>query len=105
MLAQNLLEIQNQAGITNLPLEGAGLFSTILPYIFFAAGLLLLIYLIFGGFQFMYSRGDPKATQSAKDKITNALIGFVIVIMAYGLVSLLGRVLRINPFILLFGDM
>jgi len=60
-------------------------------YIFYAAGIALLIYLIIGGFQFMLSRGDPKATQAAQAKITNAVIGFVIVFLAFLIVQLVGQ--------------
>jgi len=64
----------------------------ILPYIFGAAAIALLIYLIIGGFQIMTSRGDPKAAQAAQLKITNAIIGFVIVIFSYTIVQLFGQV-------------
>jgi hypothetical protein len=46
--------------------------SAVLPYLFAGAGLILLLYLIFGGLSLMLSRGDPKAVQAAKDKITTA---------------------------------
>jgi hypothetical protein len=65
-------------------------------YIFYAAGIALLIYMIIGGFQIMLSRGDPKAMQSAQAKITNAAIGFVIVIIAFFIVQLVGQLLGIQ---------
>ncbi|MGA3291642.1 MAG: hypothetical protein ABSC49_00675 [Candidatus Microgenomates bacterium] len=70
--------------------------SGILNYVFGAAGIALLIYLILGGFQMMLSRGDPKAMQGAQAKITNALIGFVIIIIAFFIVQLLGQLLGIQ---------
>jgi hypothetical protein len=70
--------------------------SKILPYIFGAAAILLLIYLVTAGFSMMMSRGDPKAMQGAQAKITNALIGFVIVVMAFLIVQLLGRILGLQ---------
>lgn len=72
--------------------------SAVLPYIFGAVGLLLLVYLALGGLQLMTSRGDPKAVAAAQAKITNALIGFIIVIVAAAIVLLLGNLLRINIF-------
>jgi len=53
-----------------------------------------------GGLQMMLSRGDPKAIQSAQGKITNALLGFVIVFVSYWLVKLLGQIFGIE----IFGD-
>ena len=46
----------------------------------------------------MTSRGDPKAMQGAQAKITNALIGFIIVIFAFALVTLIGRIFGIGAF-------
>ncbi len=70
--------------------------SGLLPYLFAGAGLLLLLYLIFGGFQLMTSAGDPKKTQEAKGKITNALVGFFIVFISYWLVQIVGTILGIE---------
>lgn len=67
--------------------------SALIPYIFATAGILLLLYLIYGGYQFMFSRGDPKAVQQAKGVMTTALIGFVIVFVAFWLVQIIGRLL------------
>jgi hypothetical protein len=70
--------------------------SGLLPYLFAGAGLLLLLYLLLGGFQLMTSAGDPKKTQEAKGKITNALVGFIIVFIAYWLVQIVGKILGIE---------
>lgn len=75
-----------------------GIISTVVPYLFGIAGFLLLLYLIFGGFSYMMSAGDPKAAESAKQKITNAVIGFVIIFTAYWLVQILGVVLGVKQF-------
>ena len=72
---------------TNLTL--GQIITSIIPYVFGAAGIALLIYLVIGGFQFMLSRGDPKATQAAQSKITNAVIGFVIIFLSYLIVRLI----------------
>ena len=77
--------------------------TAFLPYLFSLAGILLLIYMITGGLQMMFAKGDPKALQSAQGKITTALIGFVVVIMAYFIVSLLGRMFGIDQFHQIFG--
>lgn len=94
MLAQKLEDIQSGAFPSAPPLSKitpASIIGNILPYIFGAAAIALLIYLILGGFQMMTSRGDPKAMQGAQAKITNALIGFVIIIIAFFIVQLLGQ--------------
>jgi hypothetical protein len=61
--------------------------SELLKYVFAATGILLFIYLLFGGFQLLTSAGEPKTVEEAKGKITNAIIGFVIIFIAYWLLQ------------------
>ena len=77
--------------------------SAILPYIFSIAGILLLLYLLMGGFQLMLAGGEPKKIQGAWGKITNALIGFLIIFIAYWVTQLIGKVLNIPAFGVIFS--
>ena len=79
-----------------------GIISYILNYIIPIAGLILLIFLIIGGFKFMTSAGDPKAAQSAKGTITTALVGFIIIFLAYWITKIAGIVLGIGQIGLIF---
>lgn len=67
--------------------------SKILPYVFTGAGFALFIYLVVGAFQFLTSGGDPKAVEAARNKITNAIIGFVIIFAAFLLIKVLENIL------------
>lgn len=71
---------------------------TIIPYLFGIAGLILLLYLIWGGFSLMLSKGDQKAVEAARGRITTAVTGFVIIFVAYWLVQILGLILGIEQF-------
>lgn len=73
-----------------------------IPYVFAIAGMLLLVYLIFGGLQLMLSQGEPKATQAAKAHISNALVGFVIIFVAYWIVQILGLLLGLTKITQIF---
>lgn len=57
--------------------------TSLLPYVFVFSGLLVLLYLIMGGFQLMTSAGDPKKTEQAKGKITGAILGFLIIFVSF----------------------
>lgn len=70
--------------------------TKILPYIFGAAGIILLVYFVTAGLSMMLSRGDPKAMQGAQAKMTNAAIGFFIVFLAFVIVRLLGQILGLE---------
>lgn len=106
-LAQLDLNSIENVGLPGLKKEfmfGLGpLISAFLPYIFAASGIGLLIYLMLGGLQLMTSKGDPKAIQAAQGKITSALIGFIIVVIAFVIVRLFGQILGIDAFSNLFS--
>src|SRR3972149_696354 len=44
---------------------------------------LTIIFLIIGGIQYITSKGDQKAAQEARTSLTNAVIGFIVVIGAF----------------------
>lgn len=72
--------------------------SKFLPYILVLAGLVLLFLLITGGFQYLTSGGDPKSTQSAQSKITSAVVGFILLFVAYWLFQILGLLMGLDFF-------
>lgn len=47
------------------------------------AGAVLFIMLVVGGFKFLFSGGDQKKLESAKGTITNAIIGLVVIAVAF----------------------
>jgi hypothetical protein len=100
LLAQDFDAIQSSAmpefKFTGESGKIGNIITNLLPYLFTVAGVILLLYLIYGGFQLMLSRGDPKGMQAAQGKITSAIIGFIIIFIAYWLVQLLGKVLGLT---------
>jgi len=68
---------------------------------FVLAGLILLFYFILGGIGMIGSAGknDPKAAEQAKQTITSAVMGFVVVFTAYWIVKLLGTLFGIQNII------
>ena len=68
-----------------------GLISGIVGLLFIVGFILTLLYLITGGIQWITSQGDKAALESARSKITNALIGLVIVASAYAIFKLVGN--------------
>lgn len=72
--------------------------NALVPYIFALAGIILLFLIIGGGFELLTSGGDPKKVESAKGKITHAIIGFIIIFIAYWLVQILETIFGIQIF-------
>ena len=53
-------------------------------------GTLFLILIIYGGFVWMFARGNEQEVEKAKNLITQAVIGLVIVLAAYAVTSYIG---------------
>jgi hypothetical protein len=62
-------------------------FSTVTDTLIFLVGAISVIYLIIGGLKYIVSNGDPKAVESAKNTILYAIIGVIVALVAFALVS------------------
>jgi len=88
----------NKTGLSTDFSDIASIINTLVPLLFTGAGLLMLLYLLYGGYHFLISAGDPKAIQEAKGKITFAIVGFLVIFLAYWLVLFLSKMLGIEGF-------
>jgi hypothetical protein len=66
-----------------------GMISGAVKIVMVVAALVFFFLLIVGGIQWMTSGGDKAATESARGRITAALIGLVIVFSAWAIATLL----------------
>jgi hypothetical protein len=85
-------------GITN-PSQFGSLGDLMTPLVsaaIYGGGLLLFLYLLFGGFKYMTAGGDDKAVQEAKKMITNAVIGMVLLFCSYWFIEILQDVLKVE---------
>ena len=73
-----------------------GVFGTLLPQIFIIAGLLLFAYLIFGGFKFLTSGGNEDSIEQAKNTITTAVIGMIIIFAFYWIIWIFQTVFGVD---------
>lgn len=79
-----------QTGLGPLPDDAVAFVNRILGIaIGIAAGIAFLL-LIFGGFRLSFSHGDPKAVQEAREVITAAIIGLLIIVFSVFLLRLIG---------------
>ncbi|MBP9814128.1 hypothetical protein KBC80_02940 [Candidatus Woesebacteria bacterium] len=54
------------------------------------------IYLLMGGFDWITSGGDKAKLQSSRDKITNAIVGLIIVSSVWAIMTLVGQFVGID---------
>ena len=82
--------VGNQFKFSSLSgLSGIGaVVSALLPYVYVVAGLLLFVYLIYGGFHLLTSFGSPKAILEAWLIVFRALVGFIMIFMSFWLIRL-----------------
>lgn len=59
-------------------------------------GIVFLVIIIFAGVTWMVAGGDPKKVQTAKDWMTNGVIGLVIILSAYAISSFVVSTLITN---------
>ena len=72
------------------------LINKLLPFIYAFAALILFGVLLWGGYDFILSRGEPEKIGAARMKITAGIIGFVLLVISYLLVRLIGYIFGIN---------
>jgi hypothetical protein len=73
------------------PQDLTGILLAVFEIILRIGGLAAVGFIIFGGFQYLISQGEPDRTKGAKSTILNALIGLAITLSATAIVNLIGR--------------
>lgn len=58
----------------------------IVQWLIIAGGYVSLYFIIWGGFKYITSAGDPQKVEGAKNAITNAVIGLIIVLVSVAIV-------------------
>jgi hypothetical protein len=110
LLAANKVEIDlfkaGQAGDTPLPFsDGAtpqALFGTyighVLQAIMVIALLSVLIFLVWGGFEWITSGGEKSKLESARNKMTGAVIGLIVLASSLGIYLFIQRFTGVEVF-------
>lgn len=95
VLAQAKIEIKqptDQVKITEI----GQLISALVGTILIIAALLAFLYLILGGIQWITSGGDKAGMETARNKITHAIVGLIIVGAAWAIMVLVQNFLGVT---------
>ena len=76
--------------------EGVNYISTLLEYVIPISGICVFVLLVFATYKLTTSRGDPDKLREARDEITNAIIGFLFILLSSTILVLLSQILGIN---------
>jgi len=70
----------------------AEIITKILPIIFGFAGFVAVILILVSGIQFIISGGNPEAAVAARNRLTMAVLGFAIVMMAFAITQIIDTI-------------
>lgn len=75
------------SGVLNNPIGGSDMkieavIIMVIKYLVGVLGIVALVMVVYGGFQYIYSAGNSERLQKARDTIIYAIIGMVIVILS-----------------------
>jgi|SRR3989344_4282958 len=81
---------------TGLPAETkvSDLLFRIINVLLGIAGLVAVIFLIVGGFRYITAGGNEETAEAAKKTILNAIIGIVVIILSFVIVSVISNALQ-----------
>jgi len=72
------------------------LISTIIGFLTVVAGIWFIFLIITAGYQWLSSGGDKAGVTAAREKLTYAITGLVIVVAAFAIVSIIGTLMGID---------
>lgn len=81
---------------TDLFSGSAGIVPRAINLMLFIVGILAIIFLIFGGIRYVISGGDKTKVDNAKNTILYAIVGLIVAILGYAVVSWVVSVLGAN---------
>lgn len=73
-----------------------GVFNKITSTVLYAVGIVSVIMLIYGGLRYVMSGGDSKKVTDAKNTILYAIIGLIIAVLSYAIVTFVLRAIDTN---------
>lgn len=79
-------------------ITASGLIIGIIEIALAIVGLISVLFVIIGGFRYVTSGGNEEQTEAAKKTLTNAIIGIIIVILAFVVVRVIANALILGSF-------
>lgn len=79
------IEIEPGTGFAR---DFGGLLNGVISFVMVIAAILVFLYLIWGGIEWITSGGDKGKTESARNKITSAVIGLIVIAASYAILTL-----------------
>lgn len=91
-------DIKDIATLSCLP----AIFQNVLTFIFLLSGLVAVFMIILGGIKFLTSGGDPKQVEGARNTLTWAIVGLVLILLSFTILNFIANITNV-PCIKMFG--
>lgn len=95
-LTDKLSNVEDPTGLIHKFSSLGDIIGQLIPFLFGLAAMLALLFLIWGGIKYMMAQGDPKQLDAAKNTITGAIIGLVVILSVSIIYTLIGLILGIK---------
>jgi hypothetical protein len=92
------IEINSIGGMPDGGVNLTNVVQNLLGLIFVFAGILALLFVIWGGISWITSGGEKEKIEEARKKIIYALIGLIVIFASFFIVNTVGGVVGISPF-------
>lgn len=74
--------------------------NRVVQFVIPLGAIILLFVLIWGGYDFLMSQGNPEKVKSARAKITTGIIGFLLLVFAFLIVRIIAFIFKLQGGIL-----
>ncbi len=74
-------------------LSFGALVTLVLQIALLIVGSIAVLFLVYGGYRYITSSGNEEVTEEAKKIIVNAILGLVIVILSFAVITIISRIL------------
>jgi len=92
--------LENAANIGGLPTTNISeIVAKVVDVVLGFLGLIFVVLIIIGGFQWMTSAGSPEKVKSAKSLLTNATIGLLVILAAWGIAQFVFSLMGIKTIV------
>jgi len=89
-------DVHQTATLMNRLRTPGGFITEAWPYLFATAGLILFALLVWGALEIQFGAATPKSAESGKQRITNAVIGFVLLFSVFWMGQLIQQIFGLN---------
>jgi|SRR5581483_12007108 len=93
---QNGLQTQGLSGLFGFGGGGISssqslpeLISNVVKIMLMFAGIIAVVFIIIGGYQYITSAGNDEAAEKGKKTLVNAIIGIVVIVLSYAIISVI----------------